>query len=59
MLGTARTGLEEELRQLKMESQKLHEQFLQTKRLLINAEPVIDFIWATLELTDKPNDMQS
>ena len=34
MLGTAGAGLEEELRQLKLESQSLSDQLLETKQLL-------------------------
>ena len=34
MLGTAGARLEEELRQLKLESQRLNDQLLETKRLL-------------------------
>ena len=37
MLGTAGAQLEEELRQLKLENQRLHEQLLESKRLLVNA----------------------
>ena len=37
MLGTAGAWLEEELRQLKLEGQRVHEQLLETKRLFVNA----------------------
>ena len=37
MLGTAVVRLEEELRQLKLEGQKLLEQLLKTKKFLVNA----------------------
>ena len=37
MLGTAGARLDEELRQLKLEGQRLHEQLLDTKRLIVNA----------------------
>ena len=37
MLGTAGVRLEEELRQLKLEGQKLLEQLLETKKFLVNA----------------------
>ena len=37
MLGTAGARLEEELRQLKPKGQNLHEQFIETKWLLVNA----------------------
>ena len=37
MLGTAGDRLEEELRQLKLEKQRLSDQLLETKRLLENA----------------------
>ena len=38
MLGTAGALLVEELRQLKLERQRIHVQILKTKRLLVNSE---------------------
>ena len=38
MLGSAGARIEEELRQLKLEDQRLHKQLLETKKLLVKTE---------------------
>ena len=53
MLGTAGARLEEELRQLKLESQRLSDQLLETKRLLESAENQLESCKRQAEILKK------